>query len=131
MTNPGMLSRLPVLTRVTALALLGSALAFASETITLGLDLSVSVVTACVLAATALTATGWRWTPLLGAATIAVITANNPFLVDNLLHVNGLGLFVSTAVNVVCAAVAVAVGVAATVVNYRPVAERAGSAGRR
>jgi hypothetical protein len=61
-----MLERLPVLTRVTTLALLGSALAFASEMITLGLDLSVSVVTACVLAATALTATGWRWTPLLG-----------------------------------------------------------------
>jgi hypothetical protein len=115
-----MLSRSPLLTRVTALALLGSALAFASETITLGLDLSVSVVTACVLAATALTATGWRWTPLLGAVTITVITANNPFLVDNLLHVNGPGLFVSTAVNVVCAGVAVAAGVAATLVNYRP-----------
>lgn len=119
MISSQMLSRLPVLTRVCALALLGSALAFASEMIALGPELDISVVTACVLIAAALTATGWRWTPMLGAATIAVLTANNPFLVENLSFGNGPGLFVPTAVNVVCATVAVVAGVAATVMNYR------------
>jgi hypothetical protein len=123
MTKIPMFSELPVLTRVTALALLGSALAFASEMIPLGPDLSVSVVAACVLVAAILTVTGWRWTPLLGAATIAFLTANNPFLVENLSLANGTSLFVSTAVNVVCAAVAVVAGVGATARNYRPGAD--------
>ncbi len=120
MTIPHLLGRLPVLTRVTALALLGTTLAIASELIHLGPDLSVSVVAACVLVAALLTAVGWRWTPLLGVATIVFITLNNPFLVDNLALANGTGLFLSTAVNVACSAVAVAAGLGATVANYRP-----------
>ncbi|TQM09105.1 hypothetical protein [Pseudonocardia kunmingensis] len=120
MTNSPPLGRLPVLTRVTALALLGSALAFAAEMIYLGLGLSVSVITACVLVAAALTAVGWRWTAMLGAATIAFITANNPFLVENLSFGHGTLMFVSTAVNLGCAVVAVVAGLGATVANYRP-----------
>jgi uncharacterized membrane protein len=119
MTIPRVFARLPLPTRITVLALLGCTIAFASEMLTLGLDLSVSVVIAVVLVATALTATGWRWTPLLGAATIAFIIANNPFLVDNLRQVHGIGLFVSTLASVGCAAVAVVAGVVATVLGYR------------
>lgn len=119
MTIPRVLDRLPRPTRITVLALLGCTLAFASEMLTLGLDLSVSVVIAVVLVATALTATGWWWAPLVGAATIAVIIANNPFLVDNLRQVNGTGLFVSTMASVGCAAVAVVAGVVATVLGHR------------
>lgn len=111
--------RLPVLTRTTAFALLASALAYASEMLELGPDLSVSIVVACVLAAAGLTATGWRWTPLLGAAIAAVIAVNNPFLLENLSFGNGTGLFASTAVNVVVTAVAVVAGTLATVANYR------------
>jgi uncharacterized membrane-anchored protein len=118
-TIPRILDRLPRPTRITVLALLGCTLAFASEMLTLGLDLEVSVVIAVVLVATALTATGRRWTPLLGAATVAMIIANNPFLVDNLRQVNGIGLFLSTAASVCCAAVAVVAGVVATVLGYR------------
>lgn len=108
---------LPPLTRLTLIALLGSALAFASEMVMLGPDLSVSIVVACVLAGCALTATGWP--PLIGAAVIATITANNPFLVENLAHPDKAGFFAATVFNLGCATVAVIAGIGATIVNYR------------
>ena len=112
-------TRLPRPTRLTVLALLGSAVAFVSEMLGLGSDVSVSVVVASVLVAAALAATGWRWAPALAVATIVTIMANNPFLVANLSLANGSGLFVSTAINVACAGIAVVAGTAATLRNYR------------
>lgn len=111
--------RPPVLARLTALALVGCVLALAVELIELGPDLSVSFVAACVLAAAAVAATVRRWGPLMGAVTIVVITANNPFLVENLAFVHGPLLFTSTAVNLTCAALAVVAGVGATVATLQ------------
>lgn len=106
--------------RITAFALLGSALAYASEMVELGPDLSVSIVAAVVLAAAGIAATGWWWAPLLGAGVGALVLANNPFLVENLTLGNGAMLFGSTAVNVVLTAVAVVAGFVATAARLRP-----------
>jgi hypothetical protein len=67
---------LTLLTKVTLGALVANALAYGSELFRLGpFDVEVSTVVACLLAASALVATGWRWTPLLGGLLAGAITS--------------------------------------------------------
>jgi hypothetical protein len=72
---------LTLLTRVTLGALIVNALAYGSDLLRLGLfDPEVSTIVALLLVASALVATGWRWTPLLGGLLAGAIILGNPFL---------------------------------------------------
>ncbi len=111
---------LTLLTRVTAGALIVNALAYGSELLRLGpFDPEVSTVVALLLIASALVATGWRWTPLLGGLLAGAIILGNPFLLINLSD-PGAGLFfAATVVEVVSGLTALLAGSAATAQNYR------------
>jgi hypothetical protein len=111
---------LTLLTRVTLGALFVNALGYASELLRLGpFDPEVSTIVVLLLVASALVATGWRWTPLLGGLLAGAIILGNPFLLINLSD-PGAGLFfAATVVEVVSGLTALLAGIAATVQNYR------------
>ncbi len=107
------------LTKVTLGALFVNALAYGSELFSLGIDREVSIVVACLLVASALVATGWRWTPLLGGLLAGVIILGNPFLMINLSNPSAASFFVATVVQVVSGLTTLLAGIAATIRNYR------------
>jgi hypothetical protein len=111
---------LSLLTRVTAGALIVNALAYGSELLRLGpFDPEVSTVVALLLVASALVATGWRWTPLLGGLLAGAIILGNPFLLTNLSDPDGDLFFAATVVEVASGLTALLAGSAATAQNYR------------
>ncbi len=108
------------LTKVTLGASLVNALAYGSELFLLGpFDREVSIVVACLLVASALVATGWRWTPLLGGLLAGAIIVGNPFLLVNLSDPSAVGFFAATLVEVVSGLTALLTGIAVTIQNYR------------
>jgi hypothetical protein len=111
---------LTLLTRVTAGALFVNALGYAAELLRLGpFDPEVSTVVALLLVASALVATGWRWTPLLGGMLAGAIILGNPFLLINLSDPDAGLFFVATVVEVASGLTALLAGIAATVQNHR------------
>jgi hypothetical protein len=111
---------LTLLTRVTLGALLVNALAYGSELLRLGpFDPEVSTVVVLLLLASALVATGWRWTPLLGGLLAGAIIAGNPFLLTNLSDPSAVLFFAATVVEVASGLTALLAGIAATFQNYR------------
>ncbi len=122
MSSKSLRSRRPLtlLARITLVALFVNALAYASELIRLGpFDPEVSTVVVLLLVASALVATGWRWTPLLGGLLAGVIIVNNPFLLINLSDPDAGLFFAATVVEVVSGLTALLAGSAATAQNYR------------
>jgi hypothetical protein len=122
MSSKSLRSRRPLtlLTRVTLGALLVNALAYASELLRLDpFDPEVSTVVVCLLVASALVATGWPWTPLLGGLLAGAIIVGNPFLIVNLSDPSAVLFFAATVVEVVSGLTALLAGIAATVQNYR------------
>jgi hypothetical protein len=122
MSSKAILSRRPLtlLTKVTLGALLVNALGYASELFRLGpFDPEVSTVVACLLVASALVATGWRWTPLLGGLLAGAIIVGNPFLMVNLSDPSAVLFFAATVAEVASGLIALLAGIAATVQNYR------------
>lgn len=106
------------LTKVTLGASLVNALAYGSELFSLGIDREVGIVVACLLVASALVATGWRWTPLLGGLLAGAIIVGNPFLLINLFDPSAVGFFAATVMEVVSGLTALLAGIAATIQNY-------------
>ncbi len=108
------------LTKITLGALLVNALAYGLELFLLGqIDREVSIIVACLLVASALVATGWRWTPLLGGLLAGAIIVGNPFLLINLSNPSAIGFLAATVVEVVSGLTALPAGIAATIQNYR------------
>lgn len=114
-------SRRPLtpLTKVTLGASLVNALAYGSELFSLGIDREVGIAVACLLVASALVATGWRWTPLLGGLLASAIIAGNPYLLINLSDPSAVGFFAATVLEMVSGITALLAGIAATIQNYR------------
>lgn len=118
-TVPGA-QRLPRLSRITLIALVINTLAYAVELPMLGqLDREVSIVVGLLALVCGLIATGWRWTPALGACLAGGILFGNPFLLYNLSQPITSGFFLAAATQVTSAVVVVLAGIAATVQNYR------------
>jgi hypothetical protein len=118
--NPHTRQSLPAFTRLTLVALIVNAVAYSSEFPMIGrIEGGISSAVGGLLVASVLIATGWRWTPALGALLAGVITAGNPFLLEHLSHPDALGFFVVTVVEVVAGLVALVAGIAATIQNYR------------
>lgn len=122
MSSTSLRARRPLtpLTKVTLGASLVNALAYGSEFFLLGqIDREVSIIVACLLVASALVATGWRWTPVLGGLLADAIIVGNPFLLINLSDPSAVGFFGATVAEVVSGLTALLAGVAATIQNYR------------
>ena len=113
------------LTKLTLAALVLTTLAYASEFVLLGLDREIGVVVGCLAVASVLVATGWRWTPALGALLAGGILMGNPWLLHNLSLPITSGFFLAAATQVVCSSIVVVAGVEATVQNYWPGRKRA------
>jgi hypothetical protein len=111
--------RLSALTKVTLVALVINTLAFASEFFLIGhLDREVSIVVGILLVVSGLVATGWRWTPALGALVAGGILIGNPFLVYNLSQPISNGFFLAALVEAISGIVIVVAGIGATAQNY-------------
>ncbi len=107
------------LAQVTLVALVINTLAYAAEFPLLGqLDREVSIVVALLAVVSGLVATGWRWTPALGALLAGGILMGNPFLAHNLSLPVTSGFFLAAAVQTISGVVSVVAGIAATVQNY-------------
>lgn len=105
--------------KLTVAALLLTALAYAAELLSLGLDREVSIVVLVLLGVAGLAATGWPLMPALGALVAGAILVLNPFLVFNLSSPAN-GLFFSAALAQIGATlVAVGAGIATTVQQLR------------
>lgn len=110
----------PPLTKLTIIGLVINTLAFASELIWLGdLDPQVSLVVAGLLVVVGLVATGWRWTPLVGAVVAGFLFFGNPLLLYNLSQPLTNLFFWSALLEVISGLLAVVAGIGATVQNYR------------
>ena len=72
-----------------------------------------------MLVASALVATGWRWTPLLDGLLAGAIIAGNPFVLIKHSDPNAVLCFAATAVEVASGLAALLAGAAATIQNYR------------
>jgi hypothetical protein len=107
------------LTKVTFVAMVSVTLAYASELISLGLDREVSIIVGLLTLGSVLVATGWRWTPALGALLAGGIVLGNPFLLYNLSQPITSSFFLAAMVQVISTVVVVAAGIGATVQNYR------------
>jgi plastocyanin len=129
-THTGIWSRQPLATlgKLTAAALLGSALAFATLLLTILLAtgtviLPVLIVAAVLLVVAGIVATGLRWAPLLGAlvglGTMIGGVFTQQYFVYHLTHPAEVGPFLLSLLICAFAVVAVGAGIGATVQNYR------------
>lgn len=105
--------------KLTVAALLVTALGYASELLSLGLDPEVSIVVAVLALATGLAATGWPLTPALGAIVAGLILVMNPFLHFNLSNPSNLAFFSAAVVQASATLVAVVAGISASVQQLR------------
>jgi hypothetical protein len=108
----------PFLTRLTLALLIINTLTYAAEFLWLGIDLEIGIVVTCLSVATVFVATGWRWTPAVGALLAGAILLGNPFLLHNLSLSPSTGFFWAAATQLVCSVTVVVAGVGATVQNY-------------
>jgi hypothetical protein len=107
------------LTKVTLVSMVVVTLAYASELLSLGLDREVTIIVSLLALASVLVATGWRWTPLLGALIASGIVLGNPFLLYNLSQPITSSFFLAALVQVVSTIFVIVAGIGATVQNYR------------
>jgi hypothetical protein len=108
------------LTRLTLFALLVNALAFASEFVMIGqIDFEIAIVVGCLAIGCLLIATGWRWTPAIGAFLAGAILIGNPFLVYNLSQPFPSGFLLAAVTQALSAMVVVVAGLGAVFQNYR------------
>ncbi len=106
---------LSALDKLTVAALLVTALAYASELLSLGFDREVSIVVACLVVAAGLAATGWMLTPALGGLLAGAILVMNPFLAFNLSNPANVAFFSAAVVQVAASLVALVAGIGASV----------------
>jgi hypothetical protein len=110
---------LTTFTKLMLSALVINALAYASEFVLLGqLDREIGIVVGCLLVASVLVATGWRWTPAVGALIAGGILMGNPWLLHNLGHPVTSGFFLAALTQGICSVLVVAAGMGATLQNY-------------
>lgn len=108
------------LTKLTLATLVLTTLAYASEFLLLGqLDREIAIVVGCLTSASVLVATGWRWTPALGALLAGGILMGNPWLRHNLSLPVTSGFYWAAAIQAACSFLVVVAGVGAVVQNYR------------
>jgi hypothetical protein len=111
---------LPVLVKVTLVAQVINALAYASEFhLIRQLDREIAIAVALLVIASALVATGWRWTPLLSVLMAGGLLIGNPFLLYSLSQPVTSGFFLAALVQAISGVVVVIAGIVATVRNYR------------
>lgn len=110
---------LSMLGKLTVAALLVTALGYASELLSLGLDPEVSIAVAVLALVAGLVATGWPLAPALGALIAGLILINNPFLSFNLSNPSNLHFFVAALVQATATLIAVATGIGASVQQLR------------
>jgi hypothetical protein len=128
-THTGIWSRQPLATlgKLTAAALIGSALAYATLLLTILLSgafvLPLLIVAVVLLFVAGIIATGLRWAPLLGAlvglGTMIGGVFTQQYFVYHLTHPAEVGPFLISLLICVFAVVAICAGVGATVQNYR------------
>lgn len=106
------------LTKVVLTGLVLATLAYASEFLFLGFDREIGIVVGCLTVASVLVATGWRWTPVVGALVAGGILLGNPWLQINLSRPPTSGFFLAAAAQVAFSLIAVGVGLGAAVQNY-------------
>jgi hypothetical protein len=132
-THKGILSRQPLaaLGKLTTVALLGAALAFAMLLLTIFLAtgiivLPLLIVAVALLIVAGIVATGVRWTPLLGAlvglGTMIGGVFTQQYFVYHLTHPAEVGPFFLSLLICVFAIVAICAGIGALVQNYRSTA---------
>jgi len=115
---------------LTLAALLGNALAYLVQFSFLFLTAGMVVPPILIIAVLTLlvagaVATGWRWTPLLGALVVLVtstLTLSVPPVIYALTHPGNVVTFSTSVVLLACALVASVSGVGATIQNYRDAA---------
>ncbi len=108
------------LTRLTLVAVIGTALAYASEFLMLGFDLQIGVVVGCLVLAAALVASGWRGAPIVAAIVVLGIMMGNPYLQFNLSRPFPSAFFLAAFSQVLCSSVVLLAGLGATLLNYLP-----------
>lgn len=108
------------LTKLVLAALVLTTLAYASEFVLVGFDREIGTVVSCLVVASILIATGWRWTSALGVLLVVGILAGNPWLLHNLSLPITSGFFLAAATQVVCSLIVVVTGIGASFQNYRP-----------
>jgi hypothetical protein len=119
-SNTFQLYRYTHLTKLTLTALTVLTLAYASEFFLIGqLDLEVGIVVAVLTVGAFLVASGWRWTPALGALLAGGILFGNPFLLHNLSLPVTSGFFLAAATQAVSSIVIMVADVGATIQNYK------------
>ncbi len=112
---------LTALGKLTLAGLVGSILSFGFLLLLIGQVVSqIAVIMVVLLVVSILVATGWRWTPLVGALMAGFMTVGGQsFTMYHLSHPGDFGFFAETVVNVACALLALVAGIGATIQNYR------------
>lgn len=117
----GALSKLTI----TALVGIAGALAYLQLGMTGRFDPVLTTFAVIMLVVAALSTTGWRWVPLLGAVLSAMVVASNSAVVAyDLQHPENFHTFVFMVASVALALVGTVAGISATVQNYRRVERR-------
>jgi uncharacterized cupredoxin-like copper-binding protein len=119
---------LAALSKLTIAALVGIALAlvYAQAVLLKHFDPALTVFAGLMLLGAGLIATGWRWTPLVGALLSALVVAGNSGpVIHDLSHPESFHSFVFILIAVAFALVGFASGSGAAIQNYRGASQRA------
>ncbi len=107
------------LAKLTLGALVINALAYASKFVLLGqFDREIGIVVGCLIVASMLVTTGWRWTPAAAAVLTGTILIGNPWLLHNLGQPVTSGFFWAANTQVICSVLTVVAGIGATLQHY-------------
>jgi plastocyanin len=124
--KPAARRSLSPLAKVTAISLLGCALAYAIYTflvyLVATLIIPLLIITIVMFIAAGISALGFKWTPLAGALIALGTTSGSyaqPYFPNDIAHPGNPGAFIPVVVLTACALVAIVAGIAATVQNYR------------